>query len=62
MTSGKDKISIADTLPVGTTTEDLGLPRPGAPASQPISGDVVTADSGGSHVHGSASLGAPAAW
>ncbi|HUH06069.1 MAG TPA: hypothetical protein VML75_28965 [Kofleriaceae bacterium] len=61
MSSDKDKkIGAADTLPAGTTTEDLGLPpRSTQPVSNEIETDVVTADTGASHVHGSALLDEP---
>lgn len=60
MSSGKDKISVADTLPAGTTVEDLGVPPRGTqPASNEIEGDVATAETGGTHVHGSTSLDEP---
>jgi hypothetical protein len=60
MSSGKDKFSAADTLPAGTTSQDLGLEPPSTqPVSHEIDADVVTAETGSTHVHGSASLDEP---
>jgi hypothetical protein len=57
MTNGKDKFGIADTLPVGTTTADLGVPTDPPKPSPPVDTDVVTPENSGPHVHGSAMLG-----